>query len=206
MTDDILNQVSNYYTNKINEFGVSPMGVDWNSEQSQNLRFEQLCSLLPEKELFTVLDYGCGYGALYDYLSKKKYRFNYTGYDLSDKMIEAARARNSDNSCEWFCGEISILPKADFVIASGIFNVKLDKDLDTWQNYVETTLRKINNLSKRGFSFNILTKYSDAEFMKEYLYYADPAYYFDFCKTYFSRNVAILHDYDLYEFSIRVRK
>jgi hypothetical protein len=52
----------------------------------------------------------------------------------------------------------------------------------------------------------VLTKYSDKEYMKEYLYYADPLYLFDYCKKHFSKNVALLHDYNLYEFSIIVRK
>jgi len=42
--------------------------------------------------------------------------------------------------------------------------------------------------------------------MREDLYYADPCFIFDYCKRNFSRNVALLHDYELYEFTIIVRK
>lgn len=42
--------------------------------------------------------------------------------------------------------------------------------------------------------------------MKEHLYYADPAELFDHCKRNYSRNVALLHDYGLYEFTVLVRK
>ena len=38
------------------------------------------------------------------------------------------------------------------------------------------------------------------------LYYADPCALFDHCKTKYSRNVALLHDYGLYEFTLIVRK
>jgi hypothetical protein len=38
----------NYYTDKVKEVGDSPQGVDWNSEASQILRFEQLCKILPK--------------------------------------------------------------------------------------------------------------------------------------------------------------
>jgi len=38
------------------------------------------------------------------------------------------------------------------------------------------------------------------------LYFGDPLLYFDFCKRNFSRNVALLHDYGLYDFTILVRK
>ena len=42
--------------------------------------------------------------------------------------------------------------------------------------------------------------------MKDYLFYADPCELFDFCKTRFSQNVALLHDYGLYEFTILVEE
>ena len=68
------------------------------------------------------------------------------------------------------------------------------------------TLAAINGLSKRGFAFNVLTKYSHPEFQRPDLYYADPLFLFDYCKTKFSRFVTLLHDYPLYEFTLLVRK
>jgi hypothetical protein len=71
---------------------------------------------------------------------------------------------------------------------------------------VEETLDALDRTSRSGFAFNCLTSYSDADKMRDYLYYADPCALFDLCKKRYSRNVAILHDYDLYEFTILVRK
>ena len=42
--------------------------------------------------------------------------------------------------------------------------------------------------------------------MRPYLYYADPLFLFDYCKKKYSKSVALLHDYGLYEFTILVRK
>ena len=64
----------------------------------------------------------------------------------------------------------------------------------------------MDETSSRGFSFNCLTKYSDAEKMMDNLFYADPCDLFDYCKWNFSKQVALLHDYGLYEFTIIVRK
>jgi hypothetical protein len=64
----------------------------------------------------------------------------------------------------------------------------------------------MNALSRKGFSVNFLTKYSDPERMRPDLYYADPCLIFDYCKTHFSKNVALLHDYNLYDFTVLVRK
>ena len=51
----------------------------------------------------------------------------------------------------------------------------------------------------------MLTTYSDAEKMRPDLYYGDPTFFFDHCKRNYSRNVALLHDYELYDFTILVR-
>jgi hypothetical protein len=94
----------------------------------------------------------------------------------------------------------------DYTVASGIFNIRFGCDDESWLKYILETLSSMNEKSRDGFAFNILTKYSDREFMKPELYYADPAYLFDYCKKNFSRNVALLHDYDQYDFTIIVRK
>ena len=42
--------------------------------------------------------------------------------------------------------------------------------------------------------------------MQPRLFYADPARLFTHCKTRYARNVALLHDYGLYEFTLLIRK
>ena len=78
--------------------------------------------------------------------------------------------------------------------------------LGAWLNHIKSILHNIDTQSSKGFAFNCLTKYSDADKIMPHLYYADPAEIFHFCKQNYSRNVALLHDYDLYEFTILVRK
>jgi hypothetical protein len=95
---------------------------------------------------------------------------------------------------------------ADYGVASGIFNVRLGRSDAEWRAYVEATLDALDRTSRLGFAFNCLTSYSDAEKMRDYLYYADPCALFDLCKRRYSRNVALLHDYGLYEFTVLVRK
>jgi SAM-dependent methyltransferase len=157
-------------------------------------------------EQVSLTDYGCGYGYLYEFMTRKGYHFDYHGYDLSEPMINQARELyGSHPNCHFWAGN-SYSKVADYTVASGIFNVKLDKSDQEWEEYVIATLNTLNTLSQSGFAFNILTSYSDREYMRDDLYYANPCFYFDFCKRNFSKNVALLHDYGLYEFTILVRK
>ena len=202
-SDSILSQVKKYYSEKIRTHGPTARGVDWNSQESQQLRFTQLLKLIDHDRAFTVNDFGCGYGALADYLKRNGYNFRYTGFDISPEMTASAKELNP--GMDFICDKAE-LREADYTLASGIFNVKLNTLDEDWTNYMMGVLDTINSLSKIGFAFNALTKYSDAEFMRGDLYYADPLFFFDHCKTRYSRFVALLHDYQLYEFTILVRK
>jgi hypothetical protein len=120
-------------------------------------------------------------------------------------IVQARELHKGREYCDFLTDE-SLLKVADYTLASGIFNVKLQNSIRKWEDYILNVLKRIDELSEKGFSFNLLTQYSDAERMRPELYYADPCYLFDYCKRHFSRNIAILHDYNLYEFTIIVRK
>ncbi|MEO8146185.1 MAG: class I SAM-dependent methyltransferase [Bacteroidia bacterium] len=202
---EIKKQVDEYYSGKLKAFGATPQGVDWNGEASQQLRFNQLLKIIdPPEKSFSLLDYGCGFGSMFEFMKMHYHDFKFTGYDIAETMIEEAK-KKYDSEAEW----LTVLKpglKFDYVTASGIFNVRLQNLEDKWLNYILDTINDFNNYAVKGFSFNVLTKYSDAPYMKDYLYYADPLFLFDYCKKNFSKHVALLHDYQLYEFTLLIRK
>lgn len=207
MADEaIRSEVARYYTGKLREHGATAQGADWRDDASQRLRFDQLLRVTSHAERVDVLDYGCGYGALVDELVCDGRPFRWVGFDISVEMLDAARSRHGGRTeCE-FVGDEAALEPSDFAIASGIFNVRLETSESDWQQYIEHTVERLHELSRRGFAFNMLTSYSDADKMRDDLYYADPREWFDRCKRRYSRHVAVLHDYGLWEFTILVRK
>ena len=200
-----LHQVKSYFDKRMQEHGASPRGSDWNSETSQNVRFDQLLKVIGVQSC-SLLDYGCGYGALADYLVTKGFDVDYYGYDILENAIEIARQTHMDKPRRTFFTDKSQLPICDYAVASGIFNFRGQQSFEEWTNYVLGVLNEFDQLSRHGFSSNFLTKYSDADKMRADLYYADPMFIFDYCKRNFSKNVALLHDYYLYDFTILVRK
>lgn len=202
----IFSDVATYYTEKLAQHGQNPQGVDWNSETSQTLRFEYLCKIIDTSNQFSINDLGCGYGSLYDFLTNKYEMFSYTGIDVAESMIRAGEQRYKDKHRARFVLSNKPDQMADYGVASGIFNVRLDRSDEEWRSYLEATLDILDSTSRLGFAFNGLTSYSDIDKMRDYLYYADPCALFDLCKRRYSRNVALLHDYDLYEFTVLVRK
>jgi len=204
--DIILSRMQQYYDEKIQLHGCTALGVGWNSIESQQMRFAQLLKIVDDRVPFSINDFGCGYGALADYLENQQYSFRYCGCDVSPQMISRAKALHEDAEGMVFVSSESEMSTADYTVASGIFNLKSDTPTTEWEAYILETLGTLDALSSKGFAFNILTKYSDPELMRPDLYYGDPCVLFDYCKAKFSRAVALLHDYPLYEFTILVRK
>lgn len=206
MTDPaILRDVATYYSARLQQYGNTPAGVDWRDADSQTLRFEQLSRVVTDPGA-SVVDFGCGYGAMLDHMRRNGLHGFYRGIDIAPAMVQAASAAHADDAKAVF--ELGDTPSdtADFAIASGIFNVRLGYSDAAWLAYVDAAIAALDRAGTRGFAFNCLTSYSDADRMRPDLYYADPCYWFDQCKRRYSRHVALLHDYGLYEFTLIVRK
>jgi SAM-dependent methyltransferase len=198
-------KLERYFERTLAEHGATAKGVDWRSPEAQEARFRQVVKVCEKGDPLSLIDYGCGYGALAHYMLEQGYDITYQGFDINPQMIEIAQTRNRRPDRWAFVSDESELEPADYTIGCGLFSLRLDVDDESWKTYVLETLESLDRLSRRGFSFNMLTKYSDPPLMRPDLYYADPCFYFDHCKRRFSRNVALLHDYDLYEFTIIVR-
>jgi SAM-dependent methyltransferase len=198
-------RLQRYYDRFLDEHGPTARGVDWNSPEAQQLRFRELLRVHRDDAPFSINDYGCGYGALVEYLRSHGYSFTYPGYDITPRVLEYGRELFGDLELCTFVEREEDLRPADYTVASGVFSLKLDAEFDDWTDYVLESLHKLRGLSTRAFAFNSLTKYSDPERMLSHLYYADPGFLFDYCKRTFSRDVALLHDYGAYEFTIIVR-
>ena len=196
--------VAEYYTGRLQKYGASHEGVDWNSTDSQETRFRQLLGVIGGETDYSLIDYGCGYGALAGFVADQGHSVDYQGYDVSMEMVEAAREEHGEKA--EFTGNRRNLRRADFCVASGVFNVRLDASDSEFKDYISSRLDEFDELSTQGFAFNMLTSWSEDHRMQKYLYYANPTTFFDLCKERYSRHVALLHDYEIWEFTIVVRK
>jgi SAM-dependent methyltransferase len=198
-------RVREYYEGLLEKHGATALGVDWKSESSQALRFRQLEHLWEDDPDASLIDYGCGYGALAEYIRSRGHRGAYTGFDISRQMTNAAVQRAERlTGCEWTDDRSRLTPAA-YAIASGIFNVKLDVNDEEWRAYIRRALADLASLGTRGFAFNALTSFSDPDKRRADLHYADPFELFDYCRRSYSRFVSVIHDYPLYEFTMLVR-
>ncbi|MFL6054977.1 MAG: class I SAM-dependent methyltransferase [Actinoallomurus sp.] len=202
---EILRDVETYFADKVKTHGATPEGVDFTGVNAQIIRFEQLLKVIDGDEVFSINDYGSGYGALAEFLTTRWSDFTYCGFDISEAMRSHGEALYADDIRVRFVANYTDLSAADYTVASGVFNIKLGFDSAMWQEHVIEEIEHMAAVSVKGFAFNMLTSYSDPERMRGDLYYGDPLFFFDHCKRSYSRNVALLHDYNGFDFTIIVR-
>jgi SAM-dependent methyltransferase len=141
---------TSFYLDSLTSHGETAKGVQWQSTQTQELRFKMLRKLLPEdlSEL-TLVDAGCGFGDLYRYLDRcNALPGRYIGLDVMAPMVEVARRRTG---CEIrVCNVLEDrLPSVDYYLCSGAMN-NLTRE-ETW-----VFIRRCFEASAHGFIFNLL--------------------------------------------------
>lgn len=206
MISSISGTVSRYYADRLASHGATPRGVDWNGAESQELRFRQFLRLPGLRDAESLIDLGCGYGALLRFLRAAGFRGSYLGVDLAAEMVASATAAHAaDRSARFVVGGAP--PEtAEFVVASGIFNVRVDVPDADWHAHMREVIARMAARSRSGLAYNCLTTYSDPPLRRPHLYYGDPAHWFDHAKREIAPNVALLHDYGLYEFTLLIDK
>lgn len=202
-----LSEIEKLYTNNLQELGSGPKALGWKTKEEQNLRFFKLTSnLLNKSQNLTINDYGCGFGELLNWLLANEFKVSsYDGYDISSNIISKTKKNLQNLDLDSHLHNSSLISStSDYTIVSGTFNVKMQNTESEWTEFIIKTLKEINTHSIKGFSFNLLSSYVD--WKEPTLYYGDPLFWFDFCKTNFSKKVNLIHDYPLYEWTIMVKK
>lgn len=195
-----------HYENSFKQHGPTPRGMDWNGTDSQLLRFEQLLQIVPDRSVpYTLVDWGCGYGALLDYLQDSGEPAQWSGYEPSQEIAAAARMRHPKVAASRLVSDRREVLPADFVIASGIFSVRGEATDAEWEGYLWDELAYIAANARRGFSINLLTSWSEPHKQRPDLYYADPVRVLSEARRRYGRHVTLLADYGLWEFTLLVR-
>jgi len=160
-----------------------------------------------EKDGKSILDVGCGFGDLYDYLGKKGVKLkSYEGIDISPKIVEKAKTLHAkDKNAAFRHGSLKELEKKyseeefDYVVESGIFNYNLSDNY----KYLAETLELMFRLCRAGVSINMTTDYVD--YKEDCLFYFNPEKVFGMCKK-LTKRVCLRHDYMPFEFTVYLYK
>jgi SAM-dependent methyltransferase len=187
------------YEKRLTESGYSPETLGWGANGRQEVRFAVLAEFALRDPSSSVLDVGCGFADLYDFLTFHGWRGRYIGIDIVPGLLEVARQRHPgiDVREADITDPRVLLDECDFVISSGVFNAALPSG--TNEAHVETALKRMIQLSRQATCVDFLSSYVD--FQKPGAYHTDPCWAFALAMR-ITRRVTLRDDYMPYEFSM----
>jgi hypothetical protein len=195
-----------YYGAKVLSHGATPEGADWRCAPTQQLRFVQLLRLCDIVSSCSLNDMGCGWGALRGFLGQRRqlHRIDYLGWDLCPEMIATAH-RAWPRERRRFVVADSPPRVADYSVASGIFNVRLDVPLPDWEAFVAHCLAELRTCSRRGFAFNLMVPVPPGIDSPAELYRPPRDKWKGYCEDVLKASVTPVSGYGLHEQTLLVR-
>lgn len=136
-------KVIDMYRAAFQKFGDSDNAVFF-PKGRQYVRYGQMLAGYNGQD--SILDYGCGLGKLYRFVSEfyPDARHLYHGVDIVSDFIENNIAAYQDTDFKLITEPEDLEgSQYDIVLASGTFNIIADGDCDAYSGYVKSTLTKL---------------------------------------------------------------
>lgn len=206
--DEISARLEQHYDMTFRTRGATSDGVDWGPDET---KLERRYALMLEvaartaKTDWSILDVGCGFGGLLEFLRRRGVNPAYTGVEISQSMIDWAQANIAGarfiqgDFLQWETEETF-----DFVICNGILTQKLDTPALEMDAYASNLIKKMFRQCNVGIAFNIMTTKSN--FYSNNLYYRNPGEVMSWCLSEITPYVKIDHTYPYYEFTTYLYK
>lgn len=187
------------YAERLQRHGAVVQALGWRDQAQQELRFRVMADGLRNIANASVLDIGCGFGDLYDYLAGRAAGLRYVGCDISPDLLQVARERHPHVQFDLRNVLDAPYPEQsfDYVYISGMFNYRVEDN----EGFLERTLATAYRMCAWGIAANMMT--DQVDYRDEHLHYFSPERVLRFCRK-LSRRVVLRHDYPLYEFTVFV--
>lgn len=206
MTDD-WRLLQAHYESCLNEFGVTPLGVDWPNARDLEVRFATQLGVLdavpPDSHAPVLLDLGCGPGLLLDYLtaSGRTELIQYRGIDISPTMIDAAKSRWPLHAFEARNILTDPLPpqSVDVVLMNGVLTERQGIPRERMVEMAEALIISAFRSARHGVVFNSMSKHVDWE--RDDLFHWSFDEVAAFLKRAVTPHIRFRADYGLYEFT-----
>lgn len=191
-----------FYDARVTSHGLSPISVGWKDFAQQKLRFDILTSDIDLNHM-KIVDIGCGFGDLANYLISKGIIFQeYIGVEVSKKMLEIAKKNTvTQLNTKYFNADVFKDPMnitVDFALMSGLLNLRQSTNSST--EILRSFLLKIRPIVTEGLVFNLLT--DEVDFEQPHHIHYNPSTTQLIVREFF-KDVSIKKDYGLYEFTVK---
>ncbi len=201
----------NIYKQKFKEFGVSAKALQWKTKGAAHQRFRQFWAEIDFTDK-KVLDVGCGFGEMGNFLTKRYKNVIYKGVDIMPEFIENGKKIYPHLDLETADYFSRPLPEVfDVVLCSGALNSNhtviaseaKQSNMEFRKNAIKTMFEHTNNV----MAFNMLGGHpaplnDDPE---SNIWYSDSLEILEYCMS-LTRRVILRHQYHPFDFTVFLYK
>lgn len=205
-------KIANHYEKCFQVHGDTCRGVDWPNQNDAEMRYKVMLNIVDwyemkyrKKNLYDVLDLGCGLGHLYEYIKKNISNIRYSGLDISDIFINKCKCKFPE--VEFFCKDIlqeDDFGRYDFIIMNGVFTEKLNLSYESMWDFFTRMITKVYTVCDKGIAFNLMSK--DVDWERDDLFHVPLNQVSLWLTGNLTRNFVIRYDYGLYEYTVYLMK
>lgn len=205
-------RIVEHYESCLAEHGDGHKAVDWPNELDAQTRYRVMLELARDesREKVSLLDFGCGLGALYQHIQTEglSNRFEYSGLDLSELFVQ--RCAESYPEVSWYCEDLlSEDPLSaewnksfDYIVLNGVFTEKRELAFSEMLEYFKLLTKAVFQRARSGVAFNVMSP--NVEWSRLDLFHLSFDILCEFLARDISRNFVIRNDYGLYEYTVYV--
>jgi SAM-dependent methyltransferase len=197
-----------HYEECFTKYGDTHKGVDWPNENDAVTRYSVMLDVIKEKkDELTLLDFGCGFAHLYEYVINNNLNFvQYSGLDISEMYYEYCVNKFPGN--KFYQMDIleacDNLPVFDYIVMNGVFTEKQDLTFDEMFEYFKRTITVIFDKSRVGMAFDVMSSHVGKE--RDDLFHLPLDPLSNFLVNNITRSFIIRNDYGLYEYTVYLYK
>ncbi len=181
-------QLLSFYNRHYKKFGDRPEALRW-TPQGQLRRYYTMLDIAPDLNNQKILDYGCGLGDFYKFLKRRGLNINYTGVDINENFINAAKKKYPE--CTFMVMNVdddTLVEFYDYIFICGVFNLRVPGVQDDLRNALITLFKHCN----KALALNALSSHTPTKDVE--LNYTSPEEIMKFAMENLSPSVALRHD------------
>jgi SAM-dependent methyltransferase len=198
-------KLAEHYDKCFQKYGDSNLGVDWPNYEDTLTRHQVMFDLIKDKNS-TLLDFGCGLGHFFKWMSEtQNYMPTYSGLDINKSFYHTCRDKYP--FLNFYHTDILIddnIPNFDYIVCNGTFTEKRELSQEEMMSFFQSVLIKLWDKCDKGIAFNVMSKFVDWE--RQDLFHVSLDELCWFLKRNLSKEFVIRNDYGLYEYTIYVYK
>lgn len=200
----------NIYKKRFKEFGADHKALLWKSRGAAHQRFRQFWAEI-DFDNKRVLDIGCGFGEMGNFLTKRYENVQYKGVDIMPEFIVNGHKLYPHLDLETH--DFHALTKTvsysdikfDVVLASGVLNSNYG-NVKKNMNYRRKSIKKMFSLTDNCFAFNMLGSHPQPKNKRDSnVWYEDSLEILKYCMT-LTKKVVFRSNYHSLDFTVFMYK